>query len=80
MQNSEQLDRAFNAMADTTRRAILTRLGTAQQLSVSDLARPFDMSLPAVMKHIAVLESAGLGDPAKVGPNGALQTQPQPNA
>src|SRR6059058_3853241 len=56
---AEQLDRTFAALADPTRRAILERLasGTA---SVTELAEPFDLSLPAVSKHLKVLERAGL--------------------
>jgi DNA-binding transcriptional ArsR family regulator len=54
------LDRTFAALADPTRRALLARLGEWSNLSVSELARPFAMSLPAVMKHLAVLSDAGL--------------------
>ena len=53
------LDRTFAALADPTRRAILARL-TGGQASVGELAAPFDMSLPAVSKHLKVLEGAGL--------------------
>src|SRR5215475_684947 len=53
------LDRTFAALADPTRRALLARLGEGN-LSVSELARPLPMSLPAVMKHLAVLSDAGL--------------------
>ena len=53
------LDAAFSAMADPTRRAILARLALGET-SVSELAEPFDMSLPAVSKHLKVLEHAGL--------------------
>ena len=53
------LDRVFAALADPTRRRILTRLG-AGAVSVSELAAPFRMSLPAVSKHISALEKAGL--------------------
>jgi len=53
------LDGAFAALADPTRRAILARLALGET-SVTDLARPFDMSLPAVSKHLKVLERAGL--------------------
>ncbi|MGI9425473.1 MAG: ArsR/SmtB family transcription factor [Hyphomicrobiaceae bacterium] len=60
MQLDDKLDRAFGALADPTRRALLTRLGQGEALSVSALAQPFDISLPAVMKHLAVLENAGL--------------------
>jgi DNA-binding transcriptional ArsR family regulator len=56
---AEQLDRTFAALADPTRRAILARLA-AGEASVTELAVPFDMSLPAVSKHLKVLERAGL--------------------
>ena len=54
-----QLDQAFAALADRTRRSILSRLAEGEA-SVSELARPFRMSLPAVSKHLRVLERAGL--------------------
>ena len=54
------LDRTFAALADPTRRAILARLERDAPLSVSEIARPFPVSLPAVMKHLAVLSDAGL--------------------
>jgi DNA-binding transcriptional ArsR family regulator len=54
------LDRTFAALADPTRRALLAQLSERESLSVSELARPFDMSLPAVMKHLDVLSDAGL--------------------
>src|SRR6202795_4883749 len=53
------LDATFSALADPTRRAILARL-TLGETSVTDLAKPFEMSLPAVSKHLKVLERAGL--------------------
>ncbi|HSD72722.1 MAG TPA: metalloregulator ArsR/SmtB family transcription factor [Thermoanaerobaculia bacterium] len=56
---SEALDRSFAALADPTRRAILARLALGES-RVTDLAKPFDMSLPAVSKHLRVLEDAGL--------------------
>jgi DNA-binding transcriptional ArsR family regulator len=56
---TDQLDRTFGALADPTRRAILARL-TAGEASVTELAAPFDMTLPAVSKHLKVLERAGL--------------------
>src|SRR5438270_9991329 len=56
---AEQLDRTFAALADPTRRAILARLAGGQA-SVTELAEPFAMSLPAVSKHLKVLERAGL--------------------
>ena len=55
----ERLDATFSALADPTRRAILDRLATGDA-SVSELARPFAMSLPAISKHLRVLERAGL--------------------
>ncbi|MGG5809494.1 ArsR/SmtB family transcription factor [Falsiroseomonas sp. CW058] len=54
------LDRVFAALADPTRRAIVERLDAEEALSVSELARPLPISLPAVMKHLDVLEGAGL--------------------
>ncbi len=56
---SGDLDAVFAALADPTRRAILTRLAQGQA-SVNELARPFEMSQPAVSKHLRVLERAGL--------------------
>jgi DNA-binding transcriptional ArsR family regulator len=53
------LDQAFQALADPTRRAIVERLAQSPA-SVSELKRPLDMSLPAVMQHLAVLETSGL--------------------
>ena len=55
----ERLDRTFSALADPTRRAILARLSEGEA-SVTELARPFRMTLPAVSKHLKVLEQAGL--------------------
>jgi DNA-binding transcriptional ArsR family regulator len=56
---TDQLSTTFAALADPTRRAILARLVTGE-CSVTELAEPFDMSLPAVSKHLRVLERAGL--------------------
>lgn len=56
---SPDLDRTFSALSDPTRRAILARLASGSA-SVSELARPFDVSLPAISKHLRVLERAGL--------------------
>jgi len=55
----ERLDMTFAALADPTRRAILARLCMGET-SVTDLAKPFEMSLPAISKHLKVLERAGL--------------------
>lgn len=56
---TDQLDATFAALANPTRRAILARLATGSA-TVNELAEPFEMSLPAVSKHIRVLEGAGL--------------------
>jgi DNA-binding transcriptional ArsR family regulator len=56
---TDQLSTTFAALADPTRRAILARL-VSGECSVTELAAPFDMSLPAVSKHLRVLERAGL--------------------
>lgn len=56
---SDRLDLTFGALADPTRRAILERLSRGAA-SVQDIAAPFEMSLPAVSKHLRVLERAGL--------------------
>ena len=61
----ETLDTTFAALADPTRRAILARL-TQGEASVNELAEPFEMSLPAVSKHLKVLERAGLISRARV--------------
>jgi DNA-binding transcriptional ArsR family regulator len=57
---TRDLDRVFATLADPTRRAILGRLAQAESLSVSALAEPFAIKLPAVMKHLDVLGAAGL--------------------
>ena len=56
---SDHLTTTFAALADPTRRAILARLATGEK-SVSELAEPFDISLPAISRHIKVLQRAGL--------------------
>jgi DNA-binding transcriptional ArsR family regulator len=56
---TDHLSQTFGALADPTRRAILARLASGEA-SVTDLAAPFDMSMPAISKHLKVLERAGL--------------------
>jgi DNA-binding transcriptional ArsR family regulator len=56
---ADRLSLIFAALADPTRRAILERL-TAGEASVTELAKPFDMTMPAITKHLKVLEKAGL--------------------
>jgi len=60
------LSSVFQALADPTRRAVVERLSRGP-MSVSDLAEPLDMSLPAVMQHLQVLEASGLVRSEKVG-------------
>ncbi|MFI0409539.1 ArsR/SmtB family transcription factor [Actinomadura sp. 3N508] len=66
LNNEEAPDRVFHAVADPTRRAIVERL-TRGPASVSELARPLPMSLPAVVQHLRVLEDAGLVRSEKAG-------------
>ncbi|MEN8145124.1 MAG: metalloregulator ArsR/SmtB family transcription factor [Gemmatimonadota bacterium] len=63
---SERLDATFGALADPTRRAILTRLAIGTT-TVGELAKPFDVSRPAISKHLRVLEKAGLVRRARDG-------------
>ncbi|HEX5322717.1 MAG TPA: metalloregulator ArsR/SmtB family transcription factor [Capsulimonadaceae bacterium] len=62
----QQLDRIFGALSDPTRREILTRLAQGS-LTISELAEPFNISLPATSKHLRVLEHAGLLTRTKEG-------------
>lgn len=57
---TDALSLTFSALADPTRRAILERLSNGRRASVSELAAPFEISLPAVSRHLKVLEKAGL--------------------
>jgi DNA-binding transcriptional ArsR family regulator len=66
LNQSATLDLAFRALADPTRRVIVERL-TRSPASVKELAEPLDMSLPAVMQHLAVLEDSGLVRSEKIG-------------
>ena len=72
------LDRTFAALADPTRRALLARLDEEDSVSVSELARPFPVSLPAIMKHLDVLSDAGLIVRTKTGRTVACQLTPAP--
>jgi DNA-binding transcriptional ArsR family regulator len=74
----EQLNQTFQALADPTRRALLARLQLADGLSVSDLAQPLPMTLPAVMKHLDVLSDAGLIKRAKAGRTVTCRLSPGP--
>ena len=74
------LDRTFAALADPTRRALVARLGKRHGISVSELAQPFAMSLPAIMKHLDVLSDAGLIARAKTGRTVACRLTAAPMA
>ena len=74
----EQLDRTFAALVDPTRRAILARLEREDGASVSALARPFAIKLPAVMKHLDVLDDAGLITRSKAGRTVTVRLSPEP--
>jgi len=68
MENSNRnLDRTFAALGDPTRRAILDRLARRAGATISELAEPFAIKLPAVMKHLGVLDEAGLITRSKSG-------------
>jgi len=73
----ERLNLAFAALADPTRRAILARLASGET-SVTRLAAPFDMSLPAVSKHLRVLERSGLISRSREAQRRPCRLQPQP--
>jgi DNA-binding transcriptional ArsR family regulator len=72
------LDRTFAALSDATRRALVMRLAQEPGLSVSELAAPFTMSLPAVMKHLDVLSDAGLVKRSKAGRTVACRLDANP--
>ena len=73
-----QLDRTFAALVDPTRRAILAHLERDEAVSVSDLALPFAIKLPAVMKHLDVLGDAGLIIRSKTGRTVTVRLSPEP--
>lgn len=74
----ERLDRTFAALTDPTRRAILARLEYSDGASISELAEPFAIKLPAVMKHLDVLQSAGLISRKKAGRTVTVRLRAQP--
>ncbi len=75
--SAERLDVLFMALADPTRRAILKRLAGGEA-TVTELAKPFDMTLPAITKHLKVLERAGLISRAKEAQWRPCRLEPQP--
>ena len=73
-----RLDRTFAVLTDRTRRAILARLESEVSASVSELAKPFAIKLPAVMKHLDVLHEAGLITRSKDGRVVTVRIRPEP--
>jgi DNA-binding transcriptional ArsR family regulator len=76
--HQQRLDRTFSALVDPTRRAILGQLERRGGASISELAAPFAIKLPAVMKHLDVLEDAGLVSRSKSGRTVTVQLRPLP--
>jgi DNA-binding transcriptional ArsR family regulator len=74
----ERLDRTFKALADPTRRAILAQLERRDGASISELAEPFAIHLPAVMKHLDVLAKARLVTRSKSGRTVTVRLRAQP--
>ncbi|MEX0723565.1 MAG: metalloregulator ArsR/SmtB family transcription factor [Gracilimonas sp.] len=74
---ADQLSSTFHALADPTRRAILSSLTTGEK-TVSDLAEPFDMSMPAITKHLKVLEKAKLIERSKQAQYRPCRLHPEP--
>jgi DNA-binding transcriptional ArsR family regulator len=72
------LDQVFSALSHSTRRAILDRLGREPGLSVSELARPLSLKLPAMMKHLDVLSDAGLIARSKCGRTVSVELTEKP--
>ena len=76
-QQAIQLDRVFHGLADPTRRAVLGKLSKGPA-AVSDLAQPFNMSLPSFLQHLDVLENCGLVKSRKAGRVRTYRLTPQP--
>jgi DNA-binding transcriptional ArsR family regulator len=76
LNQQSNLDLMFQALADPTRRAMVDRLSRGPA-SVSELAKPFDMSLPAVVQHLQALEASGLVSSQKVGRVRTCQIEPE---
>jgi DNA-binding transcriptional ArsR family regulator len=75
---ARDLDRVFATLSDPTRRAILARLAQVDSMTISDLAEPFSIKLPAVMKHLDVLGDAGLITRSKEGRTVNVRLSPAP--
>jgi DNA-binding transcriptional ArsR family regulator len=79
VKSAQKLNDTFAALADPTRRRILATLAEGER-SVSELAAPFDMSLPAISKHLGVLERAGLISREREGRTRRCKLEPKPLA
>lgn len=78
--HTQRLDRVFGALVNPARRAILARLAETESASITELAQPVAMTLPAVMKHLDVLEDARLITRAKTGRTMFVRLSPKPMA
>jgi DNA-binding transcriptional ArsR family regulator len=76
--HQQRLDRTLAALSDPTRRAILQQLERKDGASISELAEPFSIKLPAVMKHLDVLDEAGLVTRSKSGRTVTVRLRPLP--
>ena len=76
--SSRNLDRTFAALTDATRRGILARLESEGPITIGDIARPLTIKLPAVLKHLGVLEDAGLITRSKAGRIVTIRIEPGP--
>jgi DNA-binding transcriptional ArsR family regulator len=74
----DPLSLAFSALSDPTRRALLARLATGGEATVTRLAEPFDMSVPAISKHLKVLERAGLVETGRLAQSRPRRLVPEP--
>lgn len=74
---TDQLSNTFSALADPTRREILAKLTTGEK-TVSDLAEPFDMTMPAITKHLKVLEKANLIERSRKAQYRPCRLHPEP--
>jgi DNA-binding transcriptional ArsR family regulator len=75
---ADRLDAVFSAVADPTRRAIVADLARHGGRTTGEIAKPYEMSLPAVSKHLSVLERAGLVSRTRKGRHQVYELRPQP--
>lgn len=75
--STEKIDRIFYSLSDSTRRKILERV-SIKSLNVSEIAKPFDISLPAISKHLKILERAKLVQRQRIGREFRFRLSPKP--